>query len=43
MNVNELIEAAQEGIDKSELEFDPETKRYFDPQLNLYYLPDDRR
>ena len=43
MNVNELIEAAQEGIEKSELQFDPETKRYFDPELNLFYLPDDRR
>ena len=43
MDVVELIAAAQEGIEKSDLQFDPQLNRYFDPDLNLYYDPNDRR
>ena len=42
MDINELIAAAQEGIEKSELTFDPALQRYFDPELNLYYSPETR-
>lgn len=42
MDINELISAAQEGIEKSELTFDPALQRYFDPELNLYYSPESR-
>ena len=43
MDAAELIAAAQEGIAKSDLQFDPALQRYFDPDLNLYYDPNDRR
>jgi len=42
MDAAELIAAAQEGIAKSDLQFDPALQRYFDPDLNLYYDPNDR-
>lgn len=42
MDINELISAAQEGIEKSDLQFDPALQRYFDPESNLYYSPETR-
>jgi len=42
MDINDLISAAQEGIEKSDLQFDPALQRYFDPELNLYYSPESR-
>ena len=42
MDANELLKAAQEGVEQSDLAFDVETGRYFDPDLNLFYNPDDR-
>ena len=42
MDASELLSAAQEGIEKSDMQYDPETGRYFDPDLNLYYNPNDR-
>lgn len=42
MDASELISAAQEGIDSSDMKYDSESGRYFDPELNLFYNPNDR-
>jgi hypothetical protein len=43
MNAADVVAFAEEGLSLlTDMKYDPETKRYFDAELNLYYDPENK-